>query len=310
MVEVDVFWSYGLGATLAVASSRQLLARRQAATAARQKAADAPVGEPRHQDGELLVGPPAHSRWRDPYLLRTLLFLALIFAPSGAYLVWAFPSWETMHVGTRDMPAWLIATFAITNVTQGLLGFYVVERLLAAGRSYLAYLQILVGYVGMFFILVHGWDGKGYERFFSPTHSEFVHWHGHWTAWLTSDVSFTLIGMGVILVPVLLGTVAAWQREGYRLAPAGTPRPGVVKIIALTLSTVFVVGLGLSVGAHAVIRALGAGLGVPAAIVLVALALLRGGPVHALYRAYGLPGAAEAGRPLPFRRASAAGARA
>ena len=30
MVPVDVFWSYGLGATFAVASSRQLLARRRA----------------------------------------------------------------------------------------------------------------------------------------------------------------------------------------------------------------------------------------------------------------------------------------
>ena len=107
MVQVDVFWSYGLGATFAAASSRQLLARRRAATAAEA----APVAEPQ-------VGPPAHSRWRDPYLLRTLLFLALIFGPSGVYLVWAFPSWETMHVGTKDMPAWLVTLFAVTNITQ------------------------------------------------------------------------------------------------------------------------------------------------------------------------------------------------
>src|SRR5919201_1908103 len=200
MVQVDVFWSYGLGSTLAVASSRQILARRRTAKA-----------DPEPTE----VGPPAISRWADPHLMKTLLFLALIFAASGVYLVWQFPSWETMHVGDRDMPAWLIVTFAITNVTQGLLGFWVVERLLAAGRSYLAYLQILVGYVGMFFILVHGWDGKGYQRFFSATHSDFVHWHGDWSAWLTSDVALTLLGMGVILVPTLLTLVARWQTEGY-----------------------------------------------------------------------------------------------
>jgi hypothetical protein len=296
MVQVDVFWSYGLGATFAVASSRQLLARRRAAAPEAQ-------GEP--SEREERVGPPTHSRWRDPYLLRTLLFLALVFAPSGVYLVWEFPSWETMHMGDRGMPAWLITAFAITNVTQGLLGFWVVERLLAAGRSYLAYLQILVGYVGMFFILVHGWDGKGYQRFFSPTREDFVNWNGDWAAWLTSDVAFTLLGMGVVLVPALMWAAVAWQREGYRLAPADTPRPGPAAIVALTLATVFVVGLGLSIAASLLIHALGTAAGVPAALGLGAAALVPGGPVHALYRAYGLPGAEEAraGRAVaPARR--------
>jgi hypothetical protein len=283
MVQVDVFWSYGLGSTLAVASSRQLLARRAAAAA-----------KPNSSEGDPPAGPPAHSRWRDPYLLRTLLFLALVFAPSGVYLVWEFPSWETMHVGDRGMPAWLITTFAITNVTQGLLGFWVVERLLAAGRSYLAYLQILVGYVGMFFILVHGWDGKGYQRFFSPTHGDFVAWDGDWTAWLTSDVALTLLAMGVVLVPTLLWAAASWQREGYRLAPAGARLPGPAAILALSLASVFVAGLGLSIGASLLIHALGTAAGIPAALALGALALVPGGPVHALYRAYGLPGSAEA----------------
>jgi hypothetical protein len=286
MVQVDVFWSYGLAATLAVASSRQLLARRRAA-------ALQPRAEP-VEDAAVTVGPAPHSRWRDPYLLRTLLFLALVFAPSGVYLVWEFPSWETMHVGDRDMPGWLIATFAITNVTQGLLGFWVVERLLAAGRPYLAYLQILVGYVGMFFILVHGWDGQGYQRFFSPTHADFVAWDGDWSAWLTSDVALTLLGMGVVLVPTLLWAAIGWQREGYRLAPAGAARPGAGAIAALLLATVFVAGLGLSVGASLVIHALGTAAGVVVAVALGALALSSGGPVHALYRAYGLPGAEEA----------------
>jgi hypothetical protein len=286
MVQVDVFWSYGLGATFAVAASRQIVARRRAA---------ALESEERPPGAVERVGPPTHSRWRDPYLMKTLLFLALVFAPSGVYLVWEFASWETMHVGDRGMPAWLITTFAITNVTQGLLGFWVVERLLVAGRSYLAYLQILVGYLGMFFILVHGWDGKGYQRFFSPTHEDFVNWDGNWAAWLTSDVALTLLGMGVVLVPLLLWAAVAWQLEGYRLATADGRRPGPVAIIALTLATVFGAGLGLSIAATLLIHALGTTAGIPVAVALVALALLPRGPVHALYRAYGLPGAEETG---------------
>jgi hypothetical protein len=295
MVQVDVFWSYGLGATLATASSRQLLARRRAA-------------QERPAAAEPQVGPPAHSRWRDPYLLRTVLFLALIFGPSGVYLVWAFPSWETMHVGDRDMPAWLITTFAITNVTQGLLGFWVVERLLAAGRSYLAYLQVLVGYIGMFFILVEGWDGKGYQRFFSATHDDFVHWHGDWSAWLTSDVALTLLGMGVVLVPALLWMVASWHREGYRLAPAGSRRPSAGAIVALSLTTVFGAGLGLSIVAAVLINTLGVAAGVPLALLVGGLALAPGGPVHALYRAFGFPGADEARGPVAARPEPAAAA--
>jgi hypothetical protein len=287
MVQVDVFWSYGLGATLAAASSRQVLARWRAAAAAEA----APRAEPQ-------VGPPTHSRWRDPYLLRTVLFLALIFGPSGVYLVWAFPSWETMHVGDRDMPAWLITTFAITNVTQGLLGYWVVERLLAAGRSYVAYLQIFVGYIGMFFILVEGWDGKGYQRFFSATHDDFIHWHGDWSAWLTSDVALTLLGMGVVLVPTLLWAVASWHREGYALAPPGARRPSGATIVALSLTTVFGAALGLSVAAAILINTLGVAAGLPLALLVGAVALAPGGPVHALYRAYGFPGADEAGRAM------------
>jgi hypothetical protein len=226
--------------------------------------------------------------------MRTLLFLALIFAPSGAYLVWAFPSWETMHVGDRAMPGWLVAGFAATNVALGLLGFVVVERLMAAGRCYVAYLQIVAGYLAMFFILVHGWDGRGYQRFFSATRTDFVRWHGEWTAWLTSDVALTLLAMGVVLVPVLLWAAVAWQLEGHRLAPAGTPGASATRIVGLSLATVFLAGLGLALAASLVIHAFGLAVGAPAALVIAAIALVPGGPVHALYRAYRLPTATEA----------------
>ena len=90
MVQVDVFWSYALGAGFAITHAWQL-----------------------EQERKANRSPFDHSSFRN-----TILFLACIFVPSGVYLVWAFPSWETMHVGDRDMPAWLITAFALTNVTQ------------------------------------------------------------------------------------------------------------------------------------------------------------------------------------------------
>jgi hypothetical protein len=244
MVQVDVFWSYGLGSTLAFSASRQLIEQRAKRI----------------------------SRFADPYLMKTLLFLALIFVPSGAYLVWNFPSWETMHAGDRDMPAWLISAFTITNVTQGLLGYLVVERLVTRGRAYLAYLQIVAAYFAMFFVLVHGWDGAGYRRFFSPTKADFLNWHGDWSSWLTSDVALTLYAIGLILVPVLLVTVARWHRCGT--AAAG-----------LMLVTVFGAGLGLAVVAHLCLAWFGTA-GAPAAAVAIAALLVPGGPVHRIYKAF------------------------
>ena len=282
MVQVDVFWSYGIGATFAVASSRQLLARRRAA---QRLAAD-----PARAESLPDVGTSPLSRWSDPYLMRTLLFLALVFVPSGLWLVWGFPSWETMHAGDKDMPVWLVTLFTLTNVTQGLLGYLVTEWLIARGRTYLAYLQVVGAYLGMFFILVHGWDGTGYQRFFSETRADFESWSGDWTAFLTSDVALSLYGMGAVLLPALLLTVAHWHVTGYALGrPAGARRPGRVAVIALNLATVFVAALGSALVAHFAITWLGAPVGAPLAVALIAIALLPRGPVHALYRSLALP---------------------
>ena len=95
------------------------------------------------------------------------------------------PSWETMHAGSRELPGWLVAAFAATNVTQGALGFAVVYLLVARGKVWAAWLNWFFAYFAMFFILVHGWDGRGYQRFFSYTRADFLAWHGDWTAWLT-----------------------------------------------------------------------------------------------------------------------------
>ena len=58
---------------------------------------------------------------------------AALFVPSGVWLLWRFPSWETMHAGDRSLPAWLVAAFVATNATQGVLGFLVGQVMKATG---------------------------------------------------------------------------------------------------------------------------------------------------------------------------------
>jgi hypothetical protein len=263
MVQVDVFWSYAIGAGFATAAGRQLKER-----ATKRK-----------------------PRLEDPYLLANVLFLALIFAPSGLYLVWEFPSWETMHVGDRSMPGWLVTLFAVTNVSQGILGYFVVEWLIARGRGYLAYLQVIAGYFAMFFILVHGWDGEGYQRFFSATRADYESWSGDWTAWLTSDVALTLLGMGVILVPVMLGLIASWMTRGARLAAPGSGARSLSPAGAVTaaLATVFGGGLGLAIASSLLLHALGTVPGALASVALIAALLWPGSLVYRLYLTFGFP---------------------
>jgi len=107
-----------------------------------------------------------------------------------------------MHLGTREMPHWLVALFAATNVTQGLLGFAVTRWLLARNHPFAAYLQWVLGYTAMFFILVHGWDGSGYQRFFSPTSADLPGWTWNTALrWLNCPVAHTLEVEGLFIVP-------------------------------------------------------------------------------------------------------------
>ncbi len=188
MVQVDVFWTYAIGAGFAVAASRQI------------------EKEPEEDKG---------AWYKSPYFAANLLFLSVLFAPSGVCLLWAFPSWETMHVGDRNMPAWFVTLFASTNITQGVLGYWVAHKLIRAGSRYLALLQMLLGYFLLFFILVHGWDGTGYQRFFSATKVDFANWDiTNAMHWLVSDVALTLYLFGIIMIPLMLYLMTSWLRSG------------------------------------------------------------------------------------------------
>ena len=251
MVQVDVFWSYGIGAGFAYAAQKQLR--------------DKP---PTEENG---------GWFANEYFSMNLLYLATLFAPSGLYLLWQFTSWETMQALDKDMPAWLVTLFAITNVTQGMLGFWVTYKLLAAGKRYGAFLQIFLGYFGMFFILVHGWDGKGYQRFFSQDRAEFLRWTpDNVVPWLTSPVAMTLGAMGMILIPVMISWMVRWigeaQRSQVHQHGGGqvTWRQSPIALAAFMLTLIFGVVLGTAIMASLLIHVLGWSLGV------LAFALLGG----------------------------------
>lgn len=191
MVEVDVFWAYGIGAACATAA-----------------------GEPLARAREPLS---------TPHFTRTLLLLSLVWAPTGLLLLLRHPSWETMQVADSfaELPHWLVLGFGLTNITQGILGFWVAARLLAAGRIYAAHLNWMLGYFGMFFILLYGWDGLGHDRFL---YDRDMFGGVAWTPgaglqpdagvhFLHSSVARTLYLDGAYLLPFLLGTIGRWQRS-------------------------------------------------------------------------------------------------
>lgn len=180
MVQVDVFWSYGMGAGIALAGAQQI---------AKQ---------------------PLKWWTTEPFVLN-LLWISMIFAPSGLYLLWAFPGWETMFVA-RDhtsIPAWLVALFGVTNVTQGILGYWVTAHFIQKGKWTTAKLQTVWSHAAMFFILVFGWDGTGYKRFFYAGTGE--EWHTgvpyDITAFFGAPIFFALLGLGVFFVPTYLWVI-------------------------------------------------------------------------------------------------------
>lgn len=232
MVQVDVFWAYGLGASLAAAAGRQL--RR----------------EPR----------PFVTH----YFVLTVLFLALVWAPTGLLLLLRHPSWETMQVAPSlsAIPPFVVLAFGVTNVTQGILGYWVGQRLMARGRSELAQLNWLAGYLGMFFILLYGWDGLGYDRFlYDRDMFNGVPWspgaglqRGAGPAILVSSVARTLYLDGVFLVPSLLVLFGRWSSEGARSVTSPQPAPTARAFAGLYLFAVFFLALpsagALALGVH------------------------------------------------------------
>lgn len=249
MVQVDVFWAYAFGGSLGVASGIQL----------------AKEAKPLYTE----------------YFVKSLLFLALVWAPTGLLLLIKHPSWETMQVANnfQDIPPWIVLAFGFTNVTQGILGFIVSQRLMAKGKYYLASINALSGYFGMFFILLYGWDGLGYDRFLydrdtlvgspawtpgaSGTSFNITEFITSVTNFLQSGVFVTLMIDAVILFPPfvisLIFIKQAYKGLGIKNEPsnisliiyyAAVILIGTLASAAISALTVNFVGSILGVGNH------------------------------------------------------------
>lgn len=245
MVQVDVFWGYGWGASLAVACGRRLARREH---------------------------PFDSACWAN-----TILFLALFWAPTGLLLLIRHPSWETMQAAENfyDIPAWLVLLFSITNITQGMLGFWVGQRLMKDGRYYVAQLNWMAGYFGMFFILLYGWDGLGYDRFLydpglfsgAPSWSPGVGTQAGIPAALMRylftltnrnggpSVAATLYTDALWLIPPFAFLFYRWYRRDAR--EDGVSPPGFTRIFASYLGGVFIVALGCAAVAALTVGMLG-----------------------------------------------------
>jgi len=207
MVQVDIFWSFAIGAGFAAAAARQIKQKMESKN---------------------------YSLLENKYFTIALLALSVFFAPSGVLLLWGHTSWETMHFWQTHeaLSKWIVVLFAVTNTTQGALGFWWATKFIKQGRFYEPYLLTIIGYFCMFFILVHGWDGRGYQRFFTDTAEQ-------WRAFLASGAAFTIPKMidwvihakvartlyilGIIMIPAMLYTMAVWIKKGYARDPSVDP---------------------------------------------------------------------------------------
>lgn len=272
MVQIDIFWSYGFGASYAIAASRILQRDWK--------------NDPKRADAEQFYSKP---------FVWCLLYLSLLFAPSGAYLLWAFPDWETMMVADthQSLPAWLVTGFAFSNITQGILGYYLTRRHIVREQHLAAFLHLAVANFLFYFVLLHGWDGSGYQRFLSETRADFLVWQPqHWQHWLGSGPMLALLGMGLIVVPVLFFSWAALFREsaviaGFthdgKTASAPEHRFMALKTANGYLGNVFVCGVGCALLASVLIHLLGWLFG---ALVFAALLALLGFGRHGFIRIY------------------------
>lgn len=274
MVQVDIFWAYGLGGSLAAAAGPKLVREEK---------------------------PYASS-----YFVKTVLFLALIWAPTGLLLLLRHPSWETMQAAPSltAMPPFLVLAFGITNVTQGILGFAAGRWLMARGKPHLAHLNWLAGYIGMFFILLYGWDGLGYDRFL---YDRDMFGGVAWSAgsglhagpsFLISTVARTLYLDGVFLLPPLLYWFGKWTNEGSKGHSKSAVGAAVAYLGAVFFLALPTAALG-AIATHFADRWLGPllpsqighvaayVLGIPLGFGCANLLLLRSGaPGHALMRRF------------------------
>lgn len=187
MIEVDVFWSFAFGAGFAAAAQGPL---------SREK-----------------------SCWVNKYSVYNLFFLSCIFAPSGIYLLWQFPGWESMYVlGDKNtIPAILPTIFSMTNTLLGMIGFYVTYQSIQNNKNN-PNANHHVYWVHAFTIF-NAILGLGFRRFtYSGNHVDWangVYYPPY--MFVTSEVFMTLLAMGVILIPACVIPAILYSRETFAI---------------------------------------------------------------------------------------------
>jgi hypothetical protein len=258
MVEVDLPWAYGVGASFAVVAQRHLLAS---------------------------AGP----HWRNGLLswpfIQVLFFCLIMLEPFTVQLLWAFPEWQLMYLIHGRPGIWQVAAILIALVAMAMLGFAVAWTLLRQGRPYGAYLQFIAGYLLLFFGLSYGWDGTGYQRLLSVDRAALAHWT--WVdagTWLHSDIFAVYNVHMAVLVPFLLFFASYWVARDSR------PRRGQVGVVAWLILLVFGATLGTALLGCVILLHLGVILGAPS-VALLALLLMywRRGPFRLLHQAIFAP---------------------
>ncbi|TDA27099.1 MAG: hypothetical protein DSN99_05065 [Archaeoglobi archaeon] len=257
MLQVDVFWVYGIGAMFATAAAAQLKGTK--------------------------------SMLDSRYFSALLIYLSIIFVPEAIWLTWSFPHWESMHVysSLTDIPTPVVVTFILLDFLIAMIGFWVAYKCITAGRDYLAHVQWFVGYLAFFFILTNGWDCLAWQRFsWDPTVTGSL-WEPGKTMLLgfaSSNVAMTLYAMAIpTLLPLIAGGYL-WLRNGFRSAGIANASSQALKgIIAYLIGvaiTLIIAGISTLVGSYLANMCLPTA--VITAIVLALLVLVRGSLFHRL----------------------------
>lgn len=276
-VQAAPLWAYGIGATFAVAAGRQL------------------QWWERSVRGE---GVRTRSRAADPYLALTVLYAALLLAPTGVYLLWLNPAWATMHVARDHGGIWAgFALFQSGSVVVGaLLGFLAARLFVLVGAGYWGYLQAVAGYFLLFFTLVHGWDGSGYRRLLSADPRAYADWStdsvvNHCLDFATSGTFLSLLVFGTAVIGTMLLAEIGWLAEGWRL-PGAAADLKVPRVLAVVIAGAGVYGLPFAgaLGASVLVRLLGWWAGAALFAGAAGLVLLPArSPVRRLYGLVGIP---------------------
>ena len=223
--------------------------------------------------------------FNNEYFLKNLLFLSLLFVPSGSVLLWSNPSWETMQVGKYEtIPQWLVGIFTTTNVTQGILGFYLTHKALMKGKYYQAAMHTFLSYLGFFFILANGWDNRGYQRFFSKNRASFDAWS--WknvVPWAFSDVMAILLVYCAMFMPLMYYWIVDWVLKGEDMEKGVEERelfdrvPEALEEFGAVNAAIFGGALGGAVLATVLVRRLGWAKGMAAWASLMGFSLSKAG---------------------------------